>query len=827
MDELNAATNQQPFTEILKQITFDDPQDITKKETGLKIAKEVYAQQWANTTSYNIFQGRAAHWEEVERWSLGTQNMAELLPFIDVADANKSYAQIDMTPIMAGAQFAGTLVSSLSKNLEYPCVYAVDDDSIDEKEQRQLDALWRMKEVEFIQDTMQQTGVQMESQHAYVPDNEIAAKVYFELEDRLPKEIRFENLLEKTLVSNQYEKVLKPKLIRNNIVFNLEATKVDRESPGKYSIRACIPRNTFYSFMQTDTGKDEVLYNGEGYNLKVKDIRRKWGKTEERPDGLTEQQIYEFVKTSSENPVTATPFNFQFTQQYGIYNGNTPWDDYSGYVIDFEIQIDEPEYYVSRVDSFGKENIAPKKSKPNPTSERSTVIKKYKPRWYRCVYAPYSGQLIYWGKPDSVLLEQSSYTLNYPNNNGRYVPSLFERAIEPLRELALAKLKRKLLIGRLTPSSYRIDVEGARNVVTGTGDMIEWEEIIRIKTLTGAELWSSKGLNPNENTAPPITAGAQDNTLNNIIQLSQLIQTIEAELRVLLGVPVYLDGSNVGQRTAAKLAEGQTESASNVTGFVQNAHNQVMEETLHKICLMAWQDIVTDKKESEDDLINTKFQVAVKMRMTEYERELLEKNIDKWSSVLDGNGKPLLTPKDCFTLRQIDNLKLAELYLAQRVDENEKKSEIEKSKREQANIQSQQESAKIAGQQEQQIQKDKLAADKDMKEFESTKTKEIELLKGFLAAAGKDETGILIKMFLPAIQQLVPNISMPLMEENKEIQQGIQIKAQQEKQAQAHAYAQQQMQQGQGNGEQQESLQGMQEPQWQEQPQESMEQTKQ
>ena len=141
--------------------------------------------------------------------------------------------------------------------------------------QRQLDALWRMKEVEFITDTMQQSGVQMEQPHAYVPDNEIAAKVYFELEDRLPKEIRFENLLQKTLTSNQYERVLKPKLIRNNVVFNLEATKVDREAPNKYSMRSCISRNTFYSFMQTDTGKNEILYVGEGYNLKVKDIRRK------------------------------------------------------------------------------------------------------------------------------------------------------------------------------------------------------------------------------------------------------------------------------------------------------------------------------------------------------------------------------------------------------------------------------------------------------------------------------------------------------------------------------------------------------------------------
>lgn len=809
---------QEPFTDILKNIHFLDPQEVGKIETGLKLAKRIYLQQTGQANSLDFFTGRAAHWEELDKWSLGTQDMAQFLPFMNIVDANKSYAKIDMTPIMLGAQFVGTKVESISKTDEYPCVTAIDDDSMDEKETRQLEALFRMREVQTIHDLQQKSGVQLEPTDAYVPDDEISAKVYFELQDRLPKEMRFEKILLNALTENQYNRVLKPKLLRDNIVFNFECTKVEKVSGRKYSIRRAVPKNVFYNVFLSDSGRNEISYIGEPYNLKVKDIRRKFGKSDENPDGLTEDQIYKFAQKSSQNnPVNPIGFNHQFSQQYGLFTGNTPWDDFSGFVIDFEIEVSESDYYVTKVDNYGKENISPKKGIPKPTSEKSTIQKKDKKRWYRGVYAPFADMMIYWGKPDLTILDYTdteksfcSYSINIPNNTGKYAPSLFERALEPLKEYALAKLKRKLLLSKLSPAAYKVDVEGARNVMDGTGKVYDWEEIVRIKDTTGVELWSSKGLDPLTPGNPTFAAATQDQTLSDIIQLSELLNGIEANIRVLLGVPIYLDGSDVGQRTAARLAEGQTQASFNVTGFVANGHNQVMEETLNKICILSWQDIVTDKAESSDDLINTRFKISVKMKSTDYEKQLLEQDIQRYSQVPDASGNPSISPKDAMFLRQIDDSKLAHWYLVKTYEENRRNAIKESERLQQQNAQVQQQSAQMAGQQQMQIDAQKQSAEKDMIVFKTQEEMKLALLNGWMQSIAK---GVISPdTVMSIIQQLIPNITMPIIMENKHIEQAV---------AQLGASQQQQVQpqdQQQGNPD---AGQNQQEPQPQQSPQQS------
>jgi hypothetical protein len=774
MAETNSSSSMPPFSDVLKQLAFDSPDEITKKETGKKIAEKIYSDQTGQTNNLNFFAARAIRWTEIEKWSLGKQDMQQFLPYMNVADGNKAYVQIDMTPIMIGAQFVNTLVESIAENEEYACVSAIDDDSMAEKEQRQLDALFRMHEVETINDIQQQAGIQVEPANVYVPDNELSAKIYFELEDRLPKEIRFEKKLEGVLIENQYERVMKRRMLRDNIVFNLECTKIEKDEDYNYCIRKCIPRNVFYSFFMGDTGKTELGYIGECYNLKVRDLRKKYGVSPSNPKGLTEEEIYNLAKMSSQQ--TQVNFAHLWGQQYATFNNNTPWDEYSVYAIDFEIKVTVTDYYVSKIDSYGKENITPKKGIPKPTSEKATIKKKEKDKIYRGVYAPYAKEIIYWGLPDLVLHESLfTYSVNIPNNTGEYVPSLFERALEPLREYALTKLKRKQLIAKLSPATYRIDVESARNITNGTGDVLPWEEIVRIKDQTGVELWSSKGLNPLEREAPPFSAPTADPTINNIIELSGLLASIGGEIRSLLGVPAYRDGSDLPDRTPAKLAEGQNTSSFNVTNFIPNAHNQVMEETLYKICLLCWQDVVTDKKETTNDLINTKFKVSVKMKQTAYERQLLEQNIQVAMQTIDqSTGKPLISFKDAYTIRNIKNYKLAEMYLANKIEENEKKAIADSERLQAQNAQVQQQSAELAAKQAQKLQEDKIAAEKDVEEFKATKTKEVELLKGFMQVAAKDETGMLIKQFLPAIQQLVPNISLPLQQENKQMTENIQ-----------------------------------------------------
>src|SRR3954465_7077463 len=107
----------------------------------------------------------------------------------------------------------------------------------------------------------------------------------------------------------------------------------------------------------------------------------------------------------------------------------------------------------------------------------------------------------------------------------------------------------------------------------------------------------------------------------------------------------------------------------------------------------------------------------------------------------------------------------------------------ESQKLQEKNQQLQMQSAQQAQQQAARLQQEKLEAERAMEEFRSTKKKEELLLTGVLAVAAKDETGALIKQFLPAIQQLVPNITVPLVIETRKMQEQI-IQEEQAKQQQ-------------------------------------------
>jgi hypothetical protein len=746
-----------------------------------------------------------------------------------VSDGNKAYLKIDMSPVMVGPQFVGTLVDSMCKTEEYPCVKAVDEDSLAEKQKRKHDALFRMHEVETIDAVQQQSGMQLEPTNAYVPDDELAAEVYFSLQDQLPKEINFEEYLTRALLYNQYDRVLKPKFIRDLIVNNIECNKIERDIYGKRTIRRVVPKNLMYNYFIGDTGRLELRYIGDVYNMKICDIRIKYGRSDNRPDGLTELDLYNLAKFSTGNN-TGIGFAYPWQPQYMVYDNRRPWDDNSVYIFDFEYRANETEYYTNRVDRFGKENITPKKGKPEPTGDKTKVLSKEKVRWYNGIYAPYAKIIIYWGLPDLVIFPYtdvymglSNYTINIPFNNGEYVPALFERAMEPLKEYALTKLKRKQLISKLRPSGIRIDVESARNIDLGNGNTISWEEIVRIYDQTGNELWSSLGINPNERQMPALTATAVDDTIMKVVQLTNVLQANIMDIRSLLGVPLYRDGSDLPERTSGKQAELQNASSFNVTSFIENAHNQFMSETLYKLCLLEWQEIVTTKPDSAQDLINTKFDVSVKMKMTEYEKQLMQQRIQTAMQTIDQDtGKPLISFKDAFMVEQIDNFKLAYNFLANTIADNERKAEMGRQQREQANADAQQQTAAQSADAEKQMQADKNEAEKDLLDFKSTKDKELKALEiaGMVAAKGLPLPDFMQAM----ISQLVPNITIPLAQENKQMAQAIQAQAAAEQQQaiQEQAMQQQGQQPGQPQQQDMQPQQGNPQMQNQQQPQMAM-----
>ncbi len=771
----------------LLQRLFLTSDEKKKKDVGKKIIKAFYTQQHSNATDLNYYQGRKVRQEMLLLWAKGSQNPQEFLDYLGVSDANKSWLNMDMTPQRIAPWFVGVLVESMAKNKGYACVEAVDNGSLNEKEDRLFEALFRMKEVETIDDMQMESGIQLEPSDVYIPDDELSAKVYFKLEDRLPKEIRFEEMINYVMDNIQFEKVLNRKTLYDFIVLNTGVTKIERLSTKEYTVRKCIANNCIWNFFMNDTGDNEINMFGEFYNLKVKDIRCKFGKSPERPDGMTEQEIYELAKLSTNKNIGT--FNYLWDNSYAIsdYNGNRPYDDCSILVLDSEINCGEDVYYVSKTDAFGKENIQIKKSVPyrqitkdgkiieQPKPENVEIIKKQKKQWMRGVYAPYGDKMLYWGEADLIINQYtdtsnplSSYTINIPNNDGSYIPSLFERIMEPLREYSIVKLKRKQLISQIRPSGIRIDVETARNLDLGTGDSIPWEEVLRIYNQTGNEIWSSKGLDPLTREAPPISNTVQDTTVQKVVEMTNVLDSIRQEIRLLIGVPQYRDGSDVGDRTSGVLQEQQNTAANNVTDFILNANKQLWEETDYKLCLLHWNDTVREEPESKEDLLNTRFKVSVKMKSTEFEKAQLERDIDRYSQVPDAVGNPSLTLKDAMFIREIEDGKLARWYLTKMYEENRRKASEEARAREESNAKSQQQSLLIKAQEDAKLAQSKIESEMKLELFKATQAKELASVNGLWQAISKQVISPEIAM--PIIQQLIPNIAIPISMETKQLQ---------------------------------------------------------
>lgn len=790
-----------PSTDILINRFFLSPADKMKKESGKQILQKFYTQQTSSNDNLNFFRGRNARFMSLLLWAKGSQDQQEFLDFSNVSDGNKAWVNMDMTQQRVAPKFVGTLVESMAKIQTYACVEAIDEWSKNEKEDRLLEALFRMREMQTIQETQQAAGMPLEPQGAYVPEDELSAKIHFEIEDKLPKEIRFEQMLQDIQNDINFERVLNRKTIYDLVVLNFGATKIEKSGDKNYTARRCVPTNMAYNFFMNDTGQKEIDMIGEFANVKVRDFRNMFGKTSENPDGLTEQQIFNLAKQSTYKNIGT--FNFQWSDNYSSFNYNQvrPYDDCNILILDAEVDCGEDVYYVEKPDAYGKMNITEKSNIPyQVTKKDGTVIPQDKPddvvinkrkrnTWMRGVYAPYGDQILYWGKPDLIITPYtdtsrplSSFTVNIPNNDGDYVPSLFERIMEPLREYTIVKLKRKQLISQLRPSGIRIDVESARNIDLGNGDSIAWEEVLRIYNATGTEVYSSKGVDPLQKEAPAISNTAVDTAVQKIVELTNILAGIMAEIRLLIGVPTYRDGADVGDRTSGVLQEQQMTASFNDTDYIKNGNDQLWEETYHKLCLLYWNDIVREEPESKADMLNTRFKTVVKTKSTEYQNELLEKDIDRYSQMPDAQGNPSLTPLDVQYLREIDNAKLRRWYLGKVWKENRERAISDKDRAEKNNAASQQQSLKIGGENDLALQKQKQADEKEMKEFESTKAKELAMVNGMWQGIAKGFISPQIAM--PVLQQLMPNIVMPLQVENKEMSDAMQAEAQEQIQSQ-------------------------------------------
>lgn len=705
----------------LLNLALDAPSKKKKREYGLKVAQGIFNSADRNTDGY--YGRRYRQWRANRDFSYGVNSMKEFMDLLRI-EGNQSFINLDWTPIKIAPKFVEILLGTFMNRREVPIVKAVDDLSTNMKEEEKQEARFRMQNKDKIMAIEQEMGEQIES-NKFIPEDEDDLALYFDLEYRLPEEILFEQRIKKVLDDNDYP-ILKRQVLRDLIDTNFACTKLYYDPNDNIRIKRCKPENMIYNVFETDNGKD-ISYIGEVYPMKISTIRRKFNIDEETLFTLAQKASRELKRTE----------NLYWKDSYK-YTEIRPYDDYAVLVFDFEVKTVDVEYSVKTENRFGNMLVVPKQGKPvAPAGQEISgeVIETKRMNIYQGIWVCDTPIMLKWDiSPNQLRPYQNgvdvffSYSVSCPNATGSLIPSMIEKAMAPIRQMIVIRLKMQQLIATMRPDGYMIDISGMRDVDLGLGNSVEPLKLMKIWDQTGRVYWDSTG-DDGERKAPPIQPLPSN---QNVTMLNTLIGQYNFELdrlREEMGVSEYRDGSSVPVKTGLGVMQNQIQASNNATEYLYQGAMQLMEETAKKVSIMIWDSVVLKAKKFKEfegyemSLLDMTFDVKVDLINDQQQRAELTQLLN---TALQAG---MVTYEQAFKVKNIEDTKLAELYLS-RVVKRAKKEAAESAQmniqmNQQVQMQSAQAKAQMDAQMEEVQANMKIAVNKNHSEA----SKELELIK--------------------------------------------------------------------------------------------------
>jgi len=705
----------------LLQMHMDKPSKKRSKDYGLKVAQGIFNSADRNSDGY--YGKRYRVWRANREFSMGTNSMKEFMDLLRV-EGNQTYVNLDWSTIKIAPKFVEILLGTYLSRREKPVVKATDDMSFSIKEMEKQEAAFRMKNKEQIMALEEQIGHQIESQK-FMPEDEDDLALYFDLEYRLPEEILFETKLKKILDENDYG-ILKRTLIRDVIDVNFAATKVYFDGNHNIKIKRVKPENLIYNVFETDNGKD-LGYIGEVKPMKISVIRKKYN--------LDEETLFKLAQKASRELKRAE--NLYWKDSYK-YTELRPYDDYAVLVFDFEVKTTDVEYTVKTENKYGNVLAIPKQGRPvAPEGQElaGEVIESKVMNIYHGVWVCDTEIMLEWNLTSNTIRPYNngvdamfSYSIICPNATGALVPSMIEKAMGPIRAMLLIRMKMQQLIALMKPDGFSVDISGFRDVDLGTGNTVEPLQLMKIYDQTGRVFWDSTG----DDGQPKSFPIQQLPNNGNVAQLNTLISQYNFNLdrlREEMGISEYRDGSSVPVKTGLGVMQQQIQSSNSATEYIYDAFTNLMEETTEKVSMMLWDSVVfkaTKYKEMEGydlSLLDMTFDVKVEMLPDEQKKAELN---NLMMQALQAGG---ITYEQVFKIKNIEDVKLAELYLAKSMKRAKKEAEEAAQKNSQMNAQIQAQASQQKMQQDAQLTQLESQGKMAVNKTKGDSDKELELIK--------------------------------------------------------------------------------------------------
>jgi len=762
--------------------------DITSKsdfEYGKKVAQNIYSTIYGNQTYFWIRNNRFRKNRQIAN---GRIDMSVFLDRLEMNGKN-NYINLNWKSILIGNTIVSRLVGGWMSRREKISVTAVDETSAKLKKEAADEAEFVYENKEVLAQLQQESGIPIVPPNQFVAEDKDDLDIWVSEFNHLPEEIKYSLGCNNVFEANGWNGVLKERILHDSAEVGLVCTYTYMDENGEIHVQWIRPENAIYSYSDFPDFRD-TTYRGHISSMKISELRARYGKGVSKNGTLTEEQIFQIAQHSKEYQLTD---KIKWMQDWNVAYLR-PYDEWNIDLMNFEIRtLDSDGYTVTKTKKNGSTII--RRGKPDKIDENQEYLEEKKWNIYKGVYCPITKTMLEWGIKKNMIRPQDpkeignaefSYSFYmYQSNDMRNI-AVPEKIEEPIEQMILARLKIQQLVSKMKPAGASINVDALQELDLGLGDSTKPLEIQKIWEQTGNLYYRGRDA---EGNPIPIPINELANT-GFAPQLNALIQLYQFHYQVLkdeLGQDPNLMQQASMPRVAASNIEASRQLANNSTDYMYDAYLFVMEETGKKVSCLLNKSVTYGAKKyrellKEEEVKNRNFIAKVNMLPSDLEIAKLEQMMN---AAIASNPQ-LIVYIDPFKIMRIakEDVRLAELYFRQGQKKYIKTEQEKAAANSQQNMESQ-----LASVQE------KAKSDSNLIDKQNLAKEKQILLQG---AFDLLKAGIPISADLqPIMTGIIENISMPLMVENQQLQQGIQQMQQEMMAQQQEQMAQEQQQEGQ------------------------------
>ena len=713
---------------------FPDPfvsrEEKLEKSYGLQYFKKMY-DEWANeeigSGSYVSRNERYTRYREYAEGMQSVESYKDLLG----ANGDSSYLNLNWEVVPVISKFVDIIVGGLTnQDYKIKCT-AIDKFSKDLRAEDRLKKLTRMELKQFHAEMSGLTGIPFDKGDAELPGSIEELDLQMTLNYKQATEIAMEEGIELTFYLNDFEEI-KKRVARDLVVLNIGATKTDVEN-GKISIRYVDPSNLITSHSSRPDFKN-IEYAGEVTYMTIGQLRRV------AQDEFTDEEYMDIARNNAGkygNPKMLGKSSYYYNE-YELHE----YDTYKIAVLDGVFKTIDSLNYEKKNNKFGGYSIHKKNEKykapKNPKHERKQ-LKTNIENIYRGKYIIGTDYIFDYGLAKNILRPKSNlsnvilpYSIYAPNILNMNNKGLVERMIPFADQIQLCHLKIQHLMSKAKPKGSAIELGAIENVGKGDGGTFTPIEVQDIYQQTGNLYYRQQQDDGSASGSLPIQelGGGIGGALQELIQIYQYnLQMI----RDVTGINEIRAAEQPDKNSLVGVQKMALLASNNATRWINQALLSITQNTAKSIALRV-ADLVKYKGtykgyvqaigeynmkviEVGKDVTMADYGIMIEPLPDEEEKALLEQNIQ--ASIQEG----ALRIEDAITIRQINNVKLANQVLIIR----RKKYQEEAAKAAQANARANAEQQAAAAQQkaqadaqlrqmEQQAEMQKMQAEFEMKE---------------------------------------------------------------------------------------------------------------